>query len=54
MTKEENKIKPVKKSMQLETETSDRDPLRSLTRDAYQKPAKTTKTVRRNYRLRLL
>lgn len=54
MTKEEKKIKSVKKSMQLQAETSDKDALRDLTRDAYQKPTMTTKTVRRNNRLRLL
>ncbi|MEJ5960917.1 hypothetical protein [Pedobacter immunditicola] len=54
MTKEEKKIKTVKKSMQLQPETSDRDALRDLTIDAQKKPPVTTKGVRRNYRLRLL
>lgn len=54
MTKEEKKIKPVKKSIQLQPETSEGDALGDLTREGYQKPAMTTKTVRRNNRLRLL
>jgi len=54
MTKEEKKIKSVKKSMQLQPETPDKDALRDLTIDANQKPPGTTKGVRRNSRLRLL
>jgi hypothetical protein len=54
MTLEEKKIKTVKKSMQLPTESAAKDELRHSKIDAKRKSAFSSKTERPNYRLRLL